>query len=254
MSIHLDLNNPDTRQALLTEKLQQGQLVAKALAEELGVSLDTIRRDLMALESAGLLRRVKGGALPVNLPVMPLRRRINQPESWLQRLPAVMKRIVHKTDTLFLDGGVSVLHFAKALPAGFSGLAITPSPYVAIELQSKNIDTLLIGGKLQGQGGIACGADTVAQLQACAADLCILGTCGLDTTFGLSADDSAEASVKRQMAINANKVIALAGAEKLHRRARHKVLSCEELDLLLTDADQQHSMAFYAKGVEIVHV
>ncbi|WP_172449437.1 DeoR/GlpR family DNA-binding transcription regulator [Bowmanella denitrificans] len=254
MPSHLDLNNPDTRQALLTEKLGQGPLVAKALAEEFGVSPDTIRRDLIALESIGLLKRVKGGALPVNLPAVPMHQRITQPESWLQRLPEVIDDLVHKADTLFLDGGVSVLHFAKALPRDFCGLAITPSPYVAIELQSKAIDTMLIGGKLHGLGGIACGADTVAQLQTCAADLCILGTCGLDPQFGLSADDLAEASVKRQMALNASKVIALSGVEKLHSRARHKVLSCEELDVLLTDATQEQCQTFLSKGVEVVYV
>ncbi|MEP3513130.1 MAG: DeoR family transcriptional regulator, partial [Lentilitoribacter sp.] len=62
----MNLNVPDTRQNLLAERLANGvQIVAPKVAAEFGVSLDTIRRDILALEAAGKAQRVRGGAVPV---------------------------------------------------------------------------------------------------------------------------------------------------------------------------------------------
>ena len=60
MTSKLDLNNPDTRQDLLYQTIKNGgNLVAKEIATKLNVSLDTIRRDLIALEKQGLVKRVR---------------------------------------------------------------------------------------------------------------------------------------------------------------------------------------------------
>ena len=57
----MNLNNPDTRQQLLSDRVQAGaQLIAKDLAQEFDVSLDTIRRDILALVAKGKARRTRG--------------------------------------------------------------------------------------------------------------------------------------------------------------------------------------------------
>ena len=62
----LALNNPVVRQNLLRQRLEAGDpLIAAELAKEFDISLDTIRRDLLVLESEGLVQRVRGGAVPV---------------------------------------------------------------------------------------------------------------------------------------------------------------------------------------------
>lgn len=65
----MELNNPDVRLGILRERIAIGaSLVAQDLATEFGVSLDTIRRDLIALELAGTAKRVRGGAVPMIQP------------------------------------------------------------------------------------------------------------------------------------------------------------------------------------------
>ena len=54
------------KKLLLAALKRDGQLVAKALSAQFGVSEDTIRRDLRDLAQAGLLQRVHGGALPAS--------------------------------------------------------------------------------------------------------------------------------------------------------------------------------------------
>uniref|UniRef100_A0AAN0MDU7 DeoR family transcriptional regulator n=1 Tax=Yoonia rhodophyticola TaxID=3137370 RepID=A0AAN0MDU7_9RHOB len=73
----MNLNIPDTRQQVLAERLARGQqIVASDVAGEFGVSLDTIRRDILALEADGHAQRVRGGAVPIARPAPPLHMRL----------------------------------------------------------------------------------------------------------------------------------------------------------------------------------
>lgn len=251
---HLDLNNPDTRQIILKDKLKaSASLVAADIAAEFGISIDTVRRDLIALEQQGLLKRVKGGALPL-LPLgKPLIQRM-QYTNWLGDIAHKVEFIVRDTHTIFLDGGTSVAEFARQLPYQYQGLVITPSPIIATILLEAQIDTLLIGGRIKAAGGIAVGAKTVQDIANCTADICILGACALDIEFGLGADDKDEADVKAQMANNASQTIILAEANKLHQRARHKVIDCTHIDTLITNAKVEKTIAFSNQKIEVIRV
>ncbi|MGI9505530.1 MAG: DeoR/GlpR family DNA-binding transcription regulator [Geminicoccaceae bacterium] len=250
-----DLNNPDVRQAILAARLAQGnQLIATALSKEFGISLDTVRRDLIAMEDEGLLKRVRGGAVPVSRPSQPLHIRMHQ----VNPNNSVIARAVfsHISDgmVLLLDGGTSVLELGRLLPAGFSGVVVTPAPAIATGALERDIDTILIGGRLSRLGGIAVGAETERSISECAADLCVLGACGIEPSFGLSADDIDEAGVKRQMAWASARTIVMAGSEKLDQRSRYRVMPCSAVDLLVTDADKASTAAFQEADMEVEHV
>ena len=249
-----DLNNPDTRQLILKDKLKNSTpLVAVDIAAEFGVSVDTVRRDLIALEQQGLLKRVKGGALPLLSPVKPMVQRMLY-KSWLGNIAPQINHLLHNKHTLFLDGGTSVAEFSRQLPYQYQGLVITPSPIIAAILLEAQIETLLIGGRIKASGGIAVGAQTVQDIANCTADICILGSCALDVEFGLAADDKDEADVKRQMANNASQTIILSEAEKLHQRARHKVIDCKQADILITNAKVEKTIAFSDQKIEVIRI
>ena len=91
-------------------------------------------------------------------------------------------------------------------------------------------------------------------ISAIAADLCLLGACGLWPGFGLSAEDSAEAGVKRAMARASGRVAVIASGSKLARRGRHHVLRLEEIDVLVTDAEGAATAPFRAAGAEVKNV
>ena len=248
----LDLNNPDVRREALAERLsEKTPLVCSALAREYKVSLDTIRRDLIALERQGLVRRVRGGAVPVSRPLPPYHLRAQDPQPAVQALAEAGAALVEDGMALLLDGGTTVARLARRLPQGFQGLVVTPAPAVAVAAQERGIQTLLIGGRLSPGGAIAVGAETERAVENCAVDLCFLGACGLHPDFGLSADDPDEASLKRRMAEVANRKIVVTAAEKLGRRARHRVLSCAGIDVLVTDADRTLTAPYAEADVEI---
>lgn len=251
----LDLNNPITRQNWLLELISKGKaLIAKEAAEELGVSLDTIRRDLIALEQQGAVKRVKGGAIASSVPERPFIDRVKDADTWLSGCLSTLLSLLEGVQTLFLDGGTSILKVANAIPVNSPITVITPSPVVATVLLERNIETILLGGKIHPSGAIATGATTVREIEKISADMAVLGVCGLDTEFGLTADDLAEAEVKTAMANQAASIIALASQHKLYRRSPYKVVSTDKLDIIVTDAEPEKTAAFSQLNVEIVSV
>ncbi len=250
----MDLNNPDVRQDVLLRRLGAGEeLVAAQLAQEFSISLDTARRDLIALEKRGAARRVRGGAVPVSKPAAALRERYGTTPPVSETMIEQALDVIGAAPTLLLDGGTTVLALARTLPALPNRVVITPSPFVACALYERGIATILLPGRISEQGGIATGSDTNDMLAQSAADFAVLGACGLDPAFGLSSDDLLESAVKRAMALSSSRVIVMTGAEKLGRRARHKTLDASEIDMVITEAPVTAIRSFVEAGIEVRH-
>jgi len=248
----LDLNNPDTRHELLRSRLSSGSpLVAASLSEELGVSIDTVRRDLIALEREGVVRRVRGGAVPLAPPTSPYAQRSRSPDDAIGPLADAAVGLLGREATVFLDGGTTLVALAERLPSGFGGVVFTPAPAVALAASARGATVYLIGGALSPDGAIATGGDAERTIGTCGADLCVLGACGLWPPFGLGAEDAGEAGVKRAMAAASARVAVVAGAAKLARRARHLVLRPEGIDVLVTDANAKATRRYREADVEI---
>lgn len=251
----LDLNNPQTRQNALRDRLEQGTpLIATALSAELGVSIDTIRRDLIALEQRGLVRRTRGGAMPMTAPMPPYLSRVGVPDPKIELLAARAVRLIPETATVFLDAGTTMNAVAARLSESFRGLIVTPAPSVALAALSRGARVHLVGGILCPEGAMAIGGEAERIVSDFAADICLLGACGLWPEFGLSAEDAGEAGVKRAMAQASAKVVVVTSASKLDWRGRHRVLSLHEIDTLVTDADETKQRPFIAADIEVLNV
>lgn len=231
------LNIPDTRQSELAERLSKGQqIVAAEAAREYDVSIDTIRRDILALEAEGKAVRVRGGALPVNPPSPPLHTRLkNEPPISPSLVTATLHQI-GAAKTLLIDGGRTALSVAEQLAAQDGLLVITPSPWVAITCQQRDIDVFLLSGMLRPQGGIATGELALDRVAGVRADIAILGACGIAADFGVSTDDHEEALMKRAMHNAANRTLVVAEGAKIGSRARHHTLALANIDTIVTDA------------------
>ena len=117
----------EQRKHLLLDRLRaRAAVVAKDLSAELGLSEDTIRRDLRELAAAGLLTRVHGGALPASPTVAGLGARDPWPVEEKQRL-AGRARPGGAGQTVFIDGGTTNLALV-ALAAQSRGHRHHPQP------------------------------------------------------------------------------------------------------------------------------
>lgn len=251
----LALNNPVVRQDILRQRLLAGTpLIAAELAQEFEISLDTMRRDLMVLEEEGLLQRVRGGAVPVRPSSSTFSQRRKKPPQDCSKLVPAAVPYVKQGMTVIIDGGTTLTHLAELLPPLPDLFVITPSPTVATALIQKEIETFLLGGRISRWGAIAVGSEAEHALSNLTADLCFLGICGLDDTFGLSADDAEEASLKRAMAKCASDNLLVCSEAKLGQRGRHRVLLPDQISVLVTDAEPSRTQSFKTAGVETVHV
>ncbi|OQP88135.1 DeoR family transcriptional regulator [Rhizobium rhizosphaerae] len=207
----------EQRKSLIMDRLRRdGQVVAKTVAEELGLSEDTIRRDLRELAAEGQLRRVHGGAMPLapELPDFAARRTVSP--SVKRALGRAAAALVRPGQLIFLDGGTSTAEIAKALPRDFSFTIATHSPTIAAELEAHpTAEVILIGGRLYKHSMVAVGAAASSQILLIRPDLFFLGATALHPIHGLSTGDLEEAAIKRLIASRAAETFLLATEDKL---------------------------------------
>jgi len=248
------LNVPEIRQQLLLERLANGdQLVAQELADEFGISLDTIRRDIIALEQQGKAQRVRGGAVATSPVSTPLQYRAPARTPAIDAIATRALREIDGAKTLLLDGGSTVLALSEKLQPRAGLLVMTPSPWIAVACQKNGIEVFMLGGRLSALGGVNVGDTTLLSTATIYADVSILGVCGIDSEFGLSADDLQEAHLKRAMSHAAERTLVLASQEKIGRRARYQAVPLNELACLITDAVPADLEDFDDQTLEIIH-
>src|SRR3954447_17810141 len=108
---------PAQRRDLLLNRLERdGRLVAKDLAVELGVSEDSVRRDLRELAAVGVCQRVYGGALPASPAVADYPTRRTVAVASKERVAARAAALIRPGSTAILDGGTTALAVVGQLP------------------------------------------------------------------------------------------------------------------------------------------
>jgi DeoR/GlpR family transcriptional regulator of sugar metabolism len=244
------------RRDLLVERLRtDGRLVAKDLAAELGVSEDSVRRDLRELAAAGLCQRVYGGALPVSPAIADHAGRERVEPASKERVAVAAARLVAPGSTVILDGGTTALAVVRALPLDLDATVVTHSPTVAAALvDHRDVEVFLLGGRLFKHSLVTCGAAAVEAAQAVTADVFLLGVTGVHHEAGLTTGDADEAAMKRALARRAADTYVLASAEKIGAASRFAVLPLTEVTAVVTDADPGSAAVrdLVASGVELV--
>jgi DeoR/GlpR family transcriptional regulator of sugar metabolism len=244
------------RRDLLLERLRvDGRLVAKDLAVELGVSEDSVRRDLRELAAAGLCQRVYGGALPISPAIADVAGRERVEPASKERVAAAAARLVAPGSTAIIDGGTTALAVARALPLDLAATVVTHSPTVAAALvDHRDVEVFLLGGRLFKHSLVTCGAAAVEAAQGVTADLFLLGVTGVHHEAGLTTGDADEAAMKRALARRAADTYVLASAEKIGAASRFSVLPLDEVTAIVTDADPEAPAMrdLTAAGVELV--
>ncbi|RWR25580.1 DeoR/GlpR transcriptional regulator [Agrococcus lahaulensis] len=241
----------DTIAARLTA---DGRVLVAEIARELGITAETVRRDLDALEEAGVARRVHGGAVAAgrsSLVETALAERESANTASKRRIArlAAERLLASGATSLLLDAGTSTAALAAELVASWprSGgprlVVATHSPAIAQQLaQHPTIEVHAIGGRIRSVTGAAVGAQTVLAIAALRPDVVVLGANGLDAT-GATTPDPDEAAVKTAIVAAGRRVAVLADASKLGAASLCRFAALEQLDVLLTDAEPEPSLA-----------
>lgn len=245
------------RRELLLDRLQRDQrLIAKDVAAELGVSEDSVRRDLRDLAAAGLCQRVYGGALPASPATADYAARRQVEVDSKRRVAIAAAGLVKPGNTVILDGGTTALAVAHALPSDLPATVVTHSPTVAAALaEHPLVEIYLLGGRLFKHSVVACGAAAVEAAQLVHADLFLLGVTGVHPDAGLTTGDADEAAMKRALARRAADTYVLASAEKIGTASRFAVLPLTAVAAVITDARPHDDtlQRLQDSGVALIH-
>lgn len=244
-----------TRKDLLLERLRaDGRIVAKEIAAELGLSEDSIRRDLRELDAAGLAVRVYGGALPASPATADYVSRTTVAPESKRRVAAAATSLIEPGSTVILDGGTTTLAMVSALPKSFRCTIITHSPTIAAALLDHDADVFLIGGQLFKHSAVSCGAAAVEAANRISADMFFLGVTGIHPTAGLTTGDADEAAMKRALSARAAATYVLGSDEKIGTASRYTVLPLDAVDGVVTDKPKKDSaLRELAKVSTIIH-
>jgi len=248
------LLSAERRQAILDALARDGKVVAARLVDELGVSEDTVRRDLRELAAQGLVQRVHGGALA---PAPQQGSFIHRRETWTDAKAALADAAVSvlaDARVIILDGSTTNLELARRLPPNRACTILTNSPPIASALaEHPTAEVVMIGGRLDKHAQVTVGAAAVDFLRTVRADACVLGVCALHPEAGLSTDDLEEAHVKRAMVAASADVIALATADKLRAGSAYLVAPVGELTHVVAEAaaDDELLDPYRAIGVTV---
>ncbi|MFL6699627.1 MAG: DeoR/GlpR family DNA-binding transcription regulator, partial [Vitreoscilla sp.] len=232
----------------------EGQLVAKALAHELGISEDTVRRDLRELAAEGLLQRVHGGALPVSAAMGDLAVREQVSTADKVALGRFGASLIQPGQVVILDGGTTALQVARHLAPGLRATIVTHSPTVAVELAAHaGIEILMLGGRLFRHSMVNVGAAVIEATSRLRADLFFLGVTGIHPDAGLSTGDAEEAAVKRALHERAAETVVLASPEKLMTASPFVVAPLAQASLLVVarGTPARVTRALRASGVQL---
>lgn len=228
-----------------------------ALAEEMDVTPETVRRDLTVLERRGLVRRVHGGAVAADRlgfePTLDVRTGHRAVEK--RRIAEAALAFVPESGTVLLDAGTTTIGLAEALPREAELTVLTNSlPIATVVARRSDLTLYLLGGRVRKRTQATIGAWGLDPLREVHVDVAFLGTNGISLMAGLTTPDQAESAVKRAMIDAAAQVVLLADSSKIGGAHFAKFASLSDVDVFITDggADSDVLDEIRAAGPEVV--
>lgn len=240
---------PGQRRALVLEQVSRaGAARVTDIAESLGVSEMTIRRDLQELDRGGLLRRVHGGATAIT------RRTSHEPgfaaKSGLERRAKLAiarhaARLVEPGMTIAISAGTTTHAFAEQILAVPGLTVVTNSTDAANLLQDKGVGTqVVLTGGVRTPSHALVGPIAVSALHQLRVDAVFHGVHGFDIDAGLTCPNLDECATAQAMIAAGKRLVILADSTKCGTVGLAQVAPLAEVDLFVTDdgldaADEQ---------------
>lgn len=227
----------------------------ESLSKNLGVSKDTIRRDLIKLEKENILRRTHGGAISANREAV-----IYNYEERSEKYGSIKENLAYEAGKIIKDNCSILFDSSTTVEAVIRNLseknmyAITNSLTHAMILATfKNAHVSVLPGNLHKEQLFLYGSETVKKIEQYKADYTILGIFALSED-GVFIHTEDEGLVKRQMVEQGNMVIAVTDHTKLDTTGFFKVCNLDQIDILITDQEPTEKLVASLKmnDVELV--
>ena len=237
MDVLQKLSKSDRQTRILGELRASSSIRISELAAALGVSGETIRRDLLEMGETGLLSRTYGGAVARPFGFEPAwNERLNEMAEERGRIAALAADLIRPGDALMIDSGSTVLHFARRIAADLKDLTVvTHSFSVAMALGGNPSFTVIsCPGKYDPHEGNVTGAETVDFLERYNVNWAIVGASGI-TGHGPNEARAGGAAIKRAMLARAEQTILLLDHSKFDRMNLEVICPLRQIGRMVTD-------------------
>lgn len=255
------------REKILAELRRKDSITIEEVIALTNGSRSTARRDIEEMEQAHLLRRVRGGAMPIasveRAPASsseaepPFHVRQDMFFSEKQRIAAAAHSLVASNETLLLGGGTTVMEFAKTLHD------ISPLYVATNDLKSAvvladypSVDLTVLGGNLRKNHYSLNGYFTEQMISQMHADKAFIGIDAVDFNLGYMNFSAAEIQTNKLMLKASHKVIVLCDHSKFERVAFVNICKLDEIDLIITGREiaPQYLQELQSRGISVMTV
>lgn len=240
----------------ILDKLSEDQKVTlKTLSKDLSVSEYTVRRDLKELTDKGLLKAVRGGAIPHSPTPHHFLDRLNYKSDEKKIIAEKAAGLLRNGQVVVFDGGTTALAIASILPADLQITVVTNSfPVVSVLESHPNIEVLFAGGRLNKTAFAAIGHDTIRFIRNIRADIYFMGICSIHPTIGVTTIHYEESEVKKAIVEVSKQVIALTPHERINTAEAFFICPLTSIDTIITDEEgiAATSESFKDTGITVI--
>jgi len=247
----------EERQARITAYLQKAEFASlEELAQSLGTSVSTVRRDVTFLEEQGLAKRTHGGA---RLPLTPkveetvFNVRDTHQVAEKEAIGRACAALVNPGQNVIIDGGTTCFHVAKHLGEKVAQVITNSLPVAHLFSGSSRHEVHVSGGVIYPKLGVLVGPHAVETFSRMHADVAILGG-GAIAADGIYNSHALLVDIQRAMIAGAAKVIFCFDHTKFDRRSTFFLCDFENVDVVVTDEAAPAALVrkLRAKGIKVV--
>jgi DeoR/GlpR family transcriptional regulator of sugar metabolism len=248
--------NVRARRQALVDAVRTQPIPVSHLAQSLGCSEMTVRRDLAILERDGVLHRERGGAVTSSLRgnEVPYAMRVFEATNAKERIARVVAGLIAEGETVVLDAGTTTAEIGRAL----RGRSITLMPLglrTLIDLADDNeVQLIAAGGDVRTGELVLTGDLTEAAFERLRFDTFVLGCCGVSVDDGVTTHVPADAKIKRLAHASSRRTILVSDASKLDKVTFARVCDLDDIDLFVTDASRHQTKDLERAGLTITRV
>ncbi len=232
---------------------QSGSARISELARRLGVSEETVRRNLRPLVAQGRVVRVHGGVHLAEWSAEPsFARRMAENPVRKRRIARAVAAMIPDAASLFLDVGSTTAHVAQALRGHRSLMVVTNSLAVAQALVGNGGNRVFMaGGALRAHDGGAFGAEALAFVRQFRVDFAVLSAAAVTAEAGFLLHDLREAEFSRAILERAGHSLMAVDATKFGRQAPIRLAPPGAIGTLVTDAPPPTAIAGALSGAGV---
>jgi DeoR family transcriptional regulator, fructose operon transcriptional repressor len=245
----------DIRQSRIEQFLQQSEFASlEELANQVGASLSTVRRDLTILEAGGFVKRTHGGARIIpRTGEFSFSARDTHQLAEKEAIGRCCAELIKPNQSVILDAGTTVYHVARHLENKAPQIITNSLPIANLFAAANKLEVVVSGGVIYPRLGVLVGPLAVESFANIHADVAIMGAGGL-TLQGITNSHGLLIDIQRIMINAVRKVLFCIDSTKFGRQSVLPLCNLSRVSAIVTDAGAPEEMVTNLRrdGVEVI--